>query len=53
MKYIPSIKQGLRIPKDKRMNIIKICVDADYLVKKGKLNGESAVENLIMQLLGA
>ncbi|MEX1376099.1 MAG: DNA polymerase III subunit delta [Eubacteriales bacterium] len=44
-------KQGLRIEKEKRDKILRMCTDADYLAKRGKINDEAALENLVINLM--
>lgn len=44
-------RQGKHMDKSDRTAIIKRCADADYLVKKGKLNDKAAVESLIINLM--
>ena len=44
-------KQGLKMDKEKRNNIIKMCTDADYMAKCGKINDVAALERLVIKLI--
>ena len=44
-------RQGLKIDKEKRDEIIKMCADADYMAKRGRINDVAAVERLVVKLM--
>lgn len=44
-------KQGKRMNKDKRNNILRMCTDADYLAKRGRINDVAALESLVINLM--
>ncbi|MBN2879754.1 MAG: DNA polymerase III subunit delta [Clostridia bacterium] len=43
--------QGLKIEKGKRQEILKMCGDADYLAKRGRINDAAALEKLVINLI--
>ena len=44
-------KQGLKMDKEKRDDILRMCTDADYQVKQGKVNDVAALESLVINLI--
>lgn len=44
-------RQGKRMQKDKRDSILRMCTDADYLAKRGRVNDVAALESLVMKLM--
>ena len=44
-------QQGLKLEKERRDRIIKMCSDADYLAKRGRVNDVAAVESLVINLM--
>jgi len=44
-------KQGIRMDKEKRNQIVRMCTDADYLAKRGKINDVAALESLVIRLM--
>lgn len=44
-------KQGKRIDKEKRDNTLRMCTDADYLAKRGRVNDVAALESLVINLM--
>lgn len=44
-------KRGQRMNKAKRDDVIRMCADADYLAKRGKINDVTALESLVIKLM--
>ena len=44
-------KQGKRMSKEKRDDVLRMCTDADYLAKRGKINDVAALEGLVIKLM--
>jgi len=44
-------RQGKNMDKEKRDNILRMCTDADYLAKRGRINDVVALESLVIKLM--